>query len=108
MTKSFSQKLGYAPPIILTTNGSVLAVPENSYHAFVSKSSLYPSCNPTFASKGCYGYLLFQLPCYNHYATVSLFQEVIVNNLLRLHSTPVTLPILPRKSPIWKHPPPEL
>lgn len=37
MIKSLSQGLGYASPIILTPNGSVLPAPGNSNHAFVSK-----------------------------------------------------------------------
>jgi hypothetical protein len=51
MIKDVSQELGYAPPITLTTNDSVLPVPGHGNHDFVSK--------------GCYEHL-------------PLFQEVII------------------------------
>jgi hypothetical protein len=38
MIKSVSQGLGYVIPVTLTINDSVLPVPENGNHAFVSKS----------------------------------------------------------------------
>jgi hypothetical protein len=37
MIKPVSQGLGYAPPVILTTNVSVLPVSGNGNYAFVSK-----------------------------------------------------------------------
>jgi hypothetical protein len=40
MIKSVSQGLSYAPPVTLTTNGSLLPVPRNSNHVFVSKDTL--------------------------------------------------------------------
>jgi hypothetical protein len=35
------KELGYAPPVALTTNGSLVSVPGNSSHAFVSKGCYY-------------------------------------------------------------------
>ena len=49
-----------APPVTLTTNGSILPVPDNCNHTFVSKS------------------------CYNHLAALPLFQKVVMVTLLRL------------------------
>lgn len=67
--KYVSQRLGYASSITLNTNGSVLPVPGNSSHAFVSN-----------------GY-------YSHLSTISLFQEVVTTNFLCFCSASVTLPI---------------
>ena len=53
MIKSVSQGLGYAPPVTLTTNGSVLPVP-----------------GMTIVS-------LFQRGVYSHLAALPLFQRVI-------------------------------
>jgi hypothetical protein len=37
MIKSVLEGLGYAPPVSLTTDGSVLSVPGNGRYTFVSK-----------------------------------------------------------------------
>ena len=73
---SFSQVLGNAPPVTLTSNSSVLPVAENGNHAFVSNSImtmlLWPSCcdylvmttlQPRLCFRGllwpnCYAYIL--------------------------------------------------
>jgi hypothetical protein len=48
---SFTQGLGYTLPVTLITNDSILSVPENGNHVFVSKL------------------------VYNHLATLTLFQK---------------------------------
>ena len=80
MIKSVSQGLGYAPPVTLTTNGSVLPVPGNDNYAFVSKgyyghlllgplvgiTTLQPPCNHVFV-----------LSCNDRLTTLPLIQKFI-------------------------------
>ena len=51
MIKSVSQGLGYAPPVTLTTNGSVLPVPGIALTFLFQKVNVY-------LAKGLYGYLV--------------------------------------------------
>jgi hypothetical protein len=46
MIKSFSQTLGYAPPVTITTNRSVLSVPRTSYRVLFSEVTMptLPPC----------------------------------------------------------------
>lgn len=58
--------------------------------------------------KGCYGYLAMITCCSDLLAIVSLFQEVLMTNLLSPCPVPVTASVLLTKSPIWKPTTPEL
>ena len=99
MIKSVSQDLGYAPPITLTTNGSVLPVPGMA--TVSQKVNNYPAPLPLFWM-GCYGYLGMSTCGYIHPVPImALFLEVIMTNLLCLWSAPITLPISLAKPPIW-------
>ena len=62
------------PPITLTTNGSVLHVPGNDNHAFISKSCNHLATLPLFQklvmTTCCYNYLAIYLHA-GSYAIVS-------------------------------------
>lgn len=74
-------------PVTLTVHGSLVPVRGNHNHAFISNS------------------------CDDHLATSPLFQKAFCDCLVLttlLWAAPVSLRILPIKSPIWKLPTPEL
>ena len=57
MIKSVSQGLGYAPPVTLTTNGSVLPVPGMAIMSLFQKVNNHLAALPLFQND-CYSYLL--------------------------------------------------
>ena len=64
MIKSVSQKLGYAAPISLTINGSVLPVPGYGNHIFITKDLfLLQPCYYALVSEGSYDDLVMLMVC---------------------------------------------
>jgi hypothetical protein len=81
MIKFVSQWLGYALPVTLTTKRSVRFTPGNGSQAFVSKG---------------YYDLIVITTCSDYFATMSLFQEVVITMLkLCFCNIAYCLPILP-------------
>ena len=92
--------IGFAQPVILTRNCSFIPLPGMAIMSLFQNINNHLETLPLFL-ECCCGYLDMTTCCYDHLAIMPLFQEVIITNLSRLCSTPVTLPILPTKSPIW-------
>lgn len=107
MIKAVPQGLA-VPLVTLTTNGSILPIPEIGNHVFLSRScNDHIYCNPTFLLKKVVRTTL--TTCYYDYLVPTtlqpcLFHKVIITNLLCLCMAPVNPPSLPSKSSICKPP----